>query len=131
MLEFELTLLDTVVTPERLSTPAFKKRLQVIYKQGELIRLVVDEAHCISECKLYNLPSRLNKVLMLYYFSRGTRFQVSVTLDSQSLSLAELTVFSHIIRPEYSKIGHFRADYPRIPIMALTASATPTIQDDM
>jgi len=43
------------VTPERLSSAAFKKRLAVIHKQRELNRLVVDEAHCISECKKYNV----------------------------------------------------------------------------
>ncbi len=50
----ELCLTDGfTVTPERLSSPAFKKRLAVIHKQRELNRLVVDEAHCISECKCF------------------------------------------------------------------------------
>lgn len=38
------------VTPERLSSPPFRKRLVIIHKQKELNRLVIDEAHCISEC---------------------------------------------------------------------------------
>lgn len=34
-------------------------------------------------------------------------------------------------RPDYAKLGNFRADFPKVPIMALTASATPKVQDDM
>jgi superfamily II DNA helicase RecQ len=60
----------------------------VIHKQRELNRLVVDEAHCISE-------------------------------------------WGHDFRPDYHKIGTFRVEYPNVPIMALTASATPKVQDDM
>ena len=37
------------VTPELCSGDHFRKRLQVVYKQKELARIVVDEAHCISE----------------------------------------------------------------------------------
>lgn len=49
---------EVAVTPERLSAPAFKKRLAIIHRQRELNRLVVDEAHCISECALLPPPSR-------------------------------------------------------------------------
>lgn len=37
------------VTPELCSGEHFRKRLQVVHKQKELARVVVDEAHCISE----------------------------------------------------------------------------------
>lgn len=37
------------VTPELCSGENFRKRLQVVHKQKELARVVVDEAHCISE----------------------------------------------------------------------------------
>ncbi|KDE07378.1 hypothetical protein MVLG_02419 [Microbotryum lychnidis-dioicae p1A1 Lamole] len=76
------------VTPERLSSPQFRKQLQVLYQQNELNRLVIDEAHCISE-------------------------------------------WGHDFRPEYAKLGLFRSDFPKVPITALTASATPKVQDDI
>lgn len=37
------------VTPELCSTDRFRHRLQIVYKQKELARVVIDEAHCISE----------------------------------------------------------------------------------
>ncbi|KAF9560908.1 ATP-dependent DNA helicase [Agrocybe pediades] len=76
------------VTPERLCTADFMKILDVIHENHNLNRLVVDEAHCISE-------------------------------------------WGHDFRAEYRKIGNFRNRYPDIPIMALTATATPAVQRDM
>ncbi|ORY42443.1 P-loop containing nucleoside triphosphate hydrolase protein [Leucosporidium creatinivorum] len=76
------------ITPERLSSAPFRKKLRILHKQQELNRLVVDEAHCISE-------------------------------------------WGHDFRPEYSKLGEFRGDFPKVPIMALTASATPKVQEDI
>jgi RecQ family ATP-dependent DNA helicase len=37
------------VTPEQCSADNFRKHISVVYKQGELARIAVDEAHCISE----------------------------------------------------------------------------------
>ncbi|KAM0789144.1 hypothetical protein ACM66B_003197 [Microbotryomycetes sp. NB124-2] len=76
------------ITPERLASANFHKQLKVLHRQNELNRLVVDEAHCISE-------------------------------------------WGHDFRPEYAKLGSFRADFPKVPIMALTASATRKVQDDI
>ncbi|KAF4617418.1 hypothetical protein D9613_006191 [Agrocybe pediades] len=39
--------------------------------------------------------------------------------------------WGHDFRAEYRKIGNFRNRYPDIPIMALTATATPAVQRDM
>lgn len=37
------------VTPELCAVDRFRERLQVVYKQRELSRIAIDEAHCISE----------------------------------------------------------------------------------
>ena len=37
------------VTPELCQTETFRRNLQIIHSQGQLIRIAVDEAHCISE----------------------------------------------------------------------------------
>ncbi|KAJ5787217.1 hypothetical protein N7457_002207 [Penicillium paradoxum] len=37
------------VTPELCQTENFRRRLLVVHKQGQLVRVAIDEAHCISE----------------------------------------------------------------------------------
>ncbi|TFY83193.1 hypothetical protein EWM64_g815 [Hericium alpestre] len=76
------------VTPEKLCTKDFMKLLTQVYDRDELNRLVVDEAHCISE-------------------------------------------WGHDFRAEYRQLGLFRRKFPGVPIMALTASATALVQDDI
>ncbi|KAJ7160113.1 ATP-dependent DNA helicase [Mycena filopes] len=76
------------ITPEKICTPEFIQILHKIYEQKELNRLVVDEAHCVSE-------------------------------------------WGHDFRPEYRRLGFFRDKFKDIPIMALTATATATVQLDI
>ncbi|KAH9947446.1 ATP-dependent DNA helicase [Amylocystis lapponica] len=76
------------VSPEKFCTTEFSRILAKVYEQGELNRLVVDEAHCISE-------------------------------------------WGHDFRAEYRRLGSFRDRFPSIPIMALTATATAVVQDDI
>ncbi|EAU86127.2 hypothetical protein CC1G_03338 [Coprinopsis cinerea okayama7 len=76
------------VTPEKLSTQEFLRLMDHLHDVGQLNRLVVDEAHCISE-------------------------------------------WGHDFRAEYRRIGSFRNRYPDVPIMALTATATPDVQSDI
>ncbi|VDC05528.1 unnamed protein product [Peniophora sp. CBMAI 1063] len=76
------------VTPERLQTSDFMRVLEEVYSRHQLRRLVVDEAHCISE-------------------------------------------WGHDFREEYRKLDRFRLKFPDVPIMALTASATPVVQSDI
>lgn len=37
------------VTPEYCQTDTFRRHLQTIHSQGQLIRIAIDEAHCVSE----------------------------------------------------------------------------------
>ena len=69
-------------------TESFRKVLGVVYSQGELARVAVDEAHCISE-------------------------------------------WGHEFRPAYCHLSHFRANYPLVPIICLTATATPSVRTDI
>ena len=76
------------VTPEFILTDSFRKILRTIYRQGELSRIAIDEAHCISE-------------------------------------------WGHDFRTAYCHLSHFRANYPTVPIICLTATATPSVRDDV
>lgn len=72
------------VSPERLSTELFLKRLSSI----NICLIAVDEAHCISQ-------------------------------------------WGYDFRPSYLKIAQIRQHLPEIPILALTATATPEVIRDI
>ncbi|KAF5334309.1 hypothetical protein D9611_014135 [Ephemerocybe angulata] len=76
------------VTPERLKMKEFLCLLDNLQQNGKLNRLVVDEAHCISE-------------------------------------------WGHDFRGDYRRLGNFRENYPDVPIMALTATATEDVKRDI
>ncbi|KAI9354113.1 P-loop containing nucleoside triphosphate hydrolase protein [Zopfochytrium polystomum] len=76
------------VTPELMATPKFRQQLDTLSKRNKLARLVVDEAHCISE-------------------------------------------WGHDFRDDYRKLSYFKTTYPHLPVLALTATATQTVQSDI
>ncbi|TPX49829.1 hypothetical protein SeMB42_g02472 [Synchytrium endobioticum] len=76
------------ITPELMATDHFRSTLQRLYKKSALSRLVVDEAHCISE-------------------------------------------WGHEFRKNYRQLHFFKDTFPNLPVMALTASATDEVQQDI
>ncbi|KDQ25684.1 hypothetical protein PLEOSDRAFT_160303 [Pleurotus ostreatus PC15] len=77
------------VTPERLCTSVFRNILTALNRTSGINRLVVDEAHCVSE-------------------------------------------WGHDFREDYRRMGPlFRQCFSQVPITALTATATPSVQLDI
>ncbi|KAK8925332.1 ATP-dependent DNA helicase hus2/rqh1 [Metarhizium anisopliae] len=77
------------VTPEMVSmNSAFNNAMQTLYQRGKFARLVIDEAHCVSQ-------------------------------------------WGHDFRPDYKTIGQVRMRFPRVPFMALTATATQNVIVDI
>nr|POE48826.1 atp-dependent dna helicase hus2/rqh1 [Quercus suber] len=77
------------ITPEMLNKSSrITGELDRLYDRGQLARLVIDEAHCVSQ-------------------------------------------WGHDFRPDYKAIGTFRRNYPNVPLMALTATATENVQIDV
>ncbi|XP_050434799.1 recQ-like DNA helicase Blm isoform X2 [Adelges cooleyi] len=77
------------VTPEKIAASMkLSQVLDNLHCRGQLARLVIDEAHCVSH-------------------------------------------WGHDFRPDYKRLGEFRKKYPNVPIMALTATATPRVREDV
>lgn len=87
------------VTPEKLCGTDISKHLTVVYEQRELNRLVIDEVG-------------LNKLFYLF---------------PSILQAHCISEWGNDFRPEYRRLGVFRQRFPDTPIMALTASATPSL----
>ncbi|KAM0819619.1 hypothetical protein AB5N19_05435 [Seiridium cardinale] len=77
------------VTPEMINkSAAFRNALKTLHRHRKLARLVIDEAHCVSQW--------------------GPDF-----------------------RPDYKELGGFRREFPSVPVMALTATATLNVIVDI
>jgi superfamily II DNA helicase RecQ len=78
------------ITPELLAHDRFRSIITKIHRQGQLIRIACDEAHCISE-------------------------------------------WGHDFRPAYKDLIWLKKSLilPSVPIMAVTATATPQVRDDI
>lgn len=77
------------VTPEMITkSQAIVGAFRKLHDRSKLARIVIDEAHCVSQ-------------------------------------------WGHDFRPDYKALGEVRAQFPGIPVMALTATATENVKVDV
>ncbi|OBZ77261.1 ATP-dependent DNA helicase Q1 [Grifola frondosa] len=77
------------VTPEKIAkNKSFRAVLEELYKAGKLARIVIDEAHCVSQ-------------------------------------------MGHDFRPDYKELSMLRKLFPRVPILALSATCPPVVCRDL
>ncbi|KAL2631335.1 hypothetical protein R1flu_016021 [Riccia fluitans] len=77
------------VTPEKIAkSDSLCRNLENLYNRDLLNRIVVDEAHCVSQ-------------------------------------------WGHDFRPDYQNLGVLKQRFPTVPLMALTATATMSVKEDV
>lgn len=89
------------------------------------VRQVLDEVLEGHYKLLYLSPERLQSEVFQDYLP---------ALDINLIAIDEahcISQWGHDFRPEYLKIGELCRLYPRVPVIALTASAPPAVQEDI
>lgn len=77
------------VTPEMINkSQVMVSALRDLHRRRKLARIVIDEAHCVSQ-------------------------------------------WGHDFRPDYKLLGEFRQEFPGVPVIALTATATENVKIDV
>ncbi|KAI4296227.1 hypothetical protein L6164_036202 [Bauhinia variegata] len=77
------------VTPEKVAkSEALLRQLEGLYVRELLARIVIDEAHCVSQ-------------------------------------------WGHDFRPDYQSLGILKQKFPNTPVLALTATATTSVKEDV
>ncbi len=74
---------------------------------------------------LYVAPERL---MMADFLDRLAQWQVQSLVVDEAHCISE---WGHDFRPEYRKLSQLRALLPNVPMLALTATATPQVQADI
>jgi ATP-dependent DNA helicase RecQ len=79
---------------------------------------------------LYMAPERLLSEESLFSFLP----QIQATLGIAAFAIDEahcVSEWGHDFRPEYRQLSHIRQQYPDVPVIALTATATERVREDI
>ena len=89
------------------------------------IDIALDNVRFGSVSFLYTSPERLKSSL---FIERFKQMNISLIVVDEAHCVSE---WGHDFRPSYRDIKDLREYHPEAPIIALTASATPEVQDDI
>ncbi|PPQ73318.1 hypothetical protein CVT26_015341 [Gymnopilus dilepis] len=125
-----LLLLISMTVGRRLATELDNLRL----KNVEVASISSQNDHAENQEICRELQEYQTRIKLLYLTpERLSNPEFKATLDAiySNYNLNRLVEWGHDFRAEYRKIGNFRKSYPDVPIMALTATATATVQTDI
>lgn len=89
------------------------------------IDITLDNARFGGLDFLYTSPERLQTTL---FIERFKRMNVGLIVVDEAHCISE---WGHDFRPTYRQISALRAIHPKVPIIALTATATPEVKKDI
>lgn len=93
------------------SSARFRDLLSQLYARKQLARVIVDEAHCVSHW--------------------GHDFRESTPSSTYVREPLSLTRPLRHPGPDYTRLGELKKLYPDVPFMALTATATGRVKEDV
>ena len=123
------------ITPEKLSASGkLQSTLDQLHQQGLLKRVVVDEAHCVSQ---WGHGELVWGGMQLGHARHGgwersipSGYWTEYVFCSAFCSSPALPRRSDF-RKDYTKLSFFKQRFPGVPLLALTATATPRVQHDV
>ncbi|MBL7720095.1 MAG: RecQ family ATP-dependent DNA helicase [Flavipsychrobacter sp.] len=113
---------DQVSRLEELGIPAASLHAGMQYPE---VKRTLESAMDGGYKMLYVSPERLHT---------GLFYEHLPGLDVRLVAIDEahcISQWGHDFRPDYLKIATLREEFPRVPLLALTASATPEVQQDI
>lgn len=113
---------DQVLRLKRSGVPAAAIHSGMHYND---VRRTLDNAVHSAYKLLYISPERLQTQLFRDYM---TEFDVSMIAVDEAHCISQ---WGHDFRPNYLKIATARGVYPKAPVLALTATATTEVQQDI
>lgn len=113
---------DQVSNLEKKNIPAVMLSSALSYKE---IDIELDNARFGKTKFLYLSPERLKSSL---FIERFKRMNVALIVVDEAHCISE---WGQEFRPSYYEIAALRIHHPEVPILALTASATAEVQEDI
>ena len=121
------------ITPEKLSASGkLQSTLDRLHQQGLLKRVVVDEAHCVSQWghgEQRWLPALGRWGMHSMRCRLPTHYVVCWCLPTSPAVCCAPPCAD--FRKDYTKLSFFKQRFPGVPLLALTATATPRVQHDV
>ena len=115
------------LTPEKLFAGTWAMNvLRRLDELGKLVRVVIDEAHCVSQWGhgtfmfSLSLPPIVGGVTAHLY----VHFHTHTQNNHKNKNKLDF-------RPDYTKLCVFKQTFPHVPVLALTATATRRVQHDI